>query len=335
MPTNKLASFRYRVIDKCLSNKYRKYTIEDLIETVSKELYEQFGIEKGVSRRTIFNDINIMRSPYPRGFDAPIVCEKGIYKYSKPDFSIIHSPYNEDDLANLQEAIAILEQFKGLPHMDSLYGVIEKLKAEMLSYHVPLSRCILLDTNMAYTGNKWIAPLYQSIREGKCIQIIYKPFVEEKESIHTVHPYLLKEYNNRWFLLGLNDNEQLVFNYALDRILQIKKVKKEYNIQGREQLIHYFDHIMGVSYPREGHVERILIDVDKSLYPYLETKPIHASQRPIDTSGKKKRVELQLIPNAELEFWLMQYADRVEVIEPETLRKSVKKRIETAYRKWH
>lgn len=335
MPTNKLASFRYRVIDKCLRNKFRKYTLDDLIHAVSNELYEQFGIEKGVSRRTLFNDINVMRSSYPRGFDAPIVCRNGYYMYDDPDFSIMHSPYNEDDLASLQEAILLLEQFKGLPHLESLYGVMEKLKAEMVNFNNMPVKTILLDTHTAYTGTKWIETLHQYIREEKCIQLVYKPFVEEKEFVHTVHPYLLKEYNNRWFLLGWNEEEKLIFNYALDRILQIKKTKGTYNTSGRETIIHYFDHIIGVSFPRDGRVETILLDVDETLYPYLETKPLHTSQRPIDTSGKKKRIELRLIPNAELEFWLMQYADRVEVIEPAMLRKALKKRIEAAYRKWH
>lgn len=335
MPTNKLASFRYRVIDKCLSNKYKKYTLEDLLSRMSQELQEQFGIDKGVSRRTFFNDINVMRSPYPRGFDAPIVCKNGYYMYEDPDFSIMHSPYNEDDLASLQEAVLLLEQFRGLSHLESLYGVLGKLKAEMASFNKPMWRPILLDTHTAYSGAKWIEPLYQSIRDEKCIQLVYKPFIEEKESTHTVHPYLLKEYNNRWFLLGLNQEEHQVFNYALDRIQLIKKSKGVYNKQYRDQLIHYFDHIIGVSLPRDGHVETIVLDVDVSLYPYLETKPLHASQRPVDTSGKIKRIELRLIPNAELEFWLMQYADRIEVIEPVSLRRTIKKRIETAHRKWH
>ncbi|MCX7744267.1 MAG: WYL domain-containing protein [Flavobacteriales bacterium] len=334
MPTNKLASFRYRVIDKCLRNKYRKYTLEDLLHVLSKELYEQFGIDKGVSRRTFFNDINVMRSPYPRGFDAPIVCKNGYYMYEDPEFSIMHSPYNEDDLAALQEAINLLEQFKGLLHLESLYGILGKLKAEMATYHFPASPVILFDKNDAYAGIRWIEPLHGFIRKEQCLKLTYKPFIEEKEIEHTVHPYLLKEYNNRWFLLGWNEEEKLIYNFALDRIQQIKKCKCSFYKKGKELLLHYFDHIIGVSFPRDGHIERIVLDVNEELYPYLETKPLHPSQRPLDTSGKIKRIELQIIPNAEFEFLLMKYADRLEVVEPINLRKSIKKRLEKALRRW-
>lgn len=71
MPKNKLASFRYRVINNCLRNTGRKWTLQNLIDEISEELFENFGIEKGVSRRTVFYDIELMRSLPPRGFDAP------------------------------------------------------------------------------------------------------------------------------------------------------------------------------------------------------------------------------------------------------------------------
>jgi predicted DNA-binding transcriptional regulator YafY len=335
MPANKLASFRYRVIDKCLSNKYKKHSLEDLLSMLSQELEDQFGINKGVSRRTFFNDINVMRSPYPRGFDAPIVCRYGYYLYEDPEFSIMQSPYNEEDLSCLEDAVSLLQQFKGLPQLETLYGILGKLKAEMASYNNSILTPIILDTHSSYIGVKWIEPLYQNIRDEKCIQLVYKPFVDEKETIYTVHPYLLKEYNNRWFLLGWNHDLKQVFNYALDRIQQIKKSKNKFNKEGREQLVHYFDSIIGVSLPRDSSVETVVIDVDETLYPYLETKPLHKSQRPLDTSGIKKRIELKLIPNAELEFWLMQYADKIEVIEPKSLKNSIKKRLEIAYKIWN
>jgi hypothetical protein len=66
MATNKNASYRYRVIDNCLKNTARKWTLDDLIETISEKLEEDLGIYKGVSKRTVQSDISIMRSMYPR-----------------------------------------------------------------------------------------------------------------------------------------------------------------------------------------------------------------------------------------------------------------------------
>ena len=91
MATNKNASYRYRVIDNCLKNTARKWTLNDLIKTISEKLDEDLGIYKGVSKRTVQNDISIMRSMYPRGFDAPIVCKDGNYYWD--DSNITESTF--------------------------------------------------------------------------------------------------------------------------------------------------------------------------------------------------------------------------------------------------
>ncbi|HPI85009.1 MAG TPA: hypothetical protein PLR01_01440, partial [Bacteroidales bacterium] len=72
MPQNKNASFRYRVINSCLRNQFRQWTLDDLIAEVSVQMHEQFGVAGGISKRTIQADLNIMRSDPPRGFAAPI-----------------------------------------------------------------------------------------------------------------------------------------------------------------------------------------------------------------------------------------------------------------------
>src|SRR6056297_2682395 len=132
MPTNKNASFRYRVINQCLRNTGRRWTLEDLIETISNEMYEQFGIDKGISKRTVQYDINTMRSDPPRGFAAPIACENGCYFYEDQDFSIDNNPLNETDIENLNEASAILKQFAHLPLYGELEGMLGKLQENIV-----------------------------------------------------------------------------------------------------------------------------------------------------------------------------------------------------------
>ncbi|TAF72360.1 MAG: WYL domain-containing protein, partial [Flavobacterium sp.] len=51
MAQTKNALIRYKTIDKCLQNKYRQWTLDDLIEVVSEALYEYEGKENPVSKR--------------------------------------------------------------------------------------------------------------------------------------------------------------------------------------------------------------------------------------------------------------------------------------------
>ena len=83
MPTNKNALIRYKTIDNCLRNPYRKWTLDDLVDACCDALYEYEGITKGVSVRTVQGDIQMMRSE-KLGYNAPIeVYENKYYRYSK------------------------------------------------------------------------------------------------------------------------------------------------------------------------------------------------------------------------------------------------------------
>ena len=103
MPANRNALIRYKTIDNCLRNPYRRWTLEDLVDACSDALYEYEGIDKGISKRTAQMDIQMMRSE-KLGYNAPIVVyENKYYKYEDPEYSITQTPLNEQDLTTLCE----------------------------------------------------------------------------------------------------------------------------------------------------------------------------------------------------------------------------------------
>jgi hypothetical protein len=108
MPANKNALIRYKTIDNCLRNRFRKWTIDDLVDACSDALYDMEGITKGVCTRTVQMDIQIMRSD-KLGYNAPIeVYDKIYYRYADPDYSITEMPLSMDDCKLIKEAIALL-----------------------------------------------------------------------------------------------------------------------------------------------------------------------------------------------------------------------------------
>ena len=109
MPANKNALIRYKTIDRCLRNRFRLWTIDDLTEACSDALYEMEGITKGVSVRTVQGDLQIMRSD-KLGYNAPIeVFDKIFYRYADPDYSINEMPLTEDDCRLLSRAVEMLD----------------------------------------------------------------------------------------------------------------------------------------------------------------------------------------------------------------------------------
>ena len=108
MPANKNALIRYKTIDNCLRNRYRRWTIDDLVDACSEALCDMEGITKGVCTRTVQMDIQIMRSD-KLGYNAPIeVYDKIYYRYADPDYSITEMPLSMDDCKLIKEAIKLL-----------------------------------------------------------------------------------------------------------------------------------------------------------------------------------------------------------------------------------
>ena len=109
MPANKNALIRYKTIDRCLRNRFRRWTIDDLTEACSAALREMEGITKGVSMRTVQGDLQMMRSD-KLGYNAPIeVFDKIYYRYADPDYSINGMPLTEDDCRLLRQAVEMLD----------------------------------------------------------------------------------------------------------------------------------------------------------------------------------------------------------------------------------
>lgn len=131
MPVNKNALIRYKTIDRCLRNKYRRWTLDDLVEACSDALYEMEGIARGVSVRTVQADIQVMRSD-KLGYEAPIeVYEGKFYRYADDDYSISNSPLNTDMCELISEALDKLKQFETLMPANELGDVLSKVKHKL------------------------------------------------------------------------------------------------------------------------------------------------------------------------------------------------------------
>ena len=326
MPKNKNASFRYRVINECLRNTGRNWTLEDLVEKISEELYEHFGITKGISKRTVQYDINTMRSLPPRGFDAPIICKDGFYYYEDPDFSINQNPLNETDIENLQEAVDILRHFKGLPIYSEIENIIGKMQYDIVSSQKDQS--IDFENVSELTNIDLIGEIYPYVKERKVLDIQYKPFSKTEPIVIRLHPYLLKEYNNRWFLIGWNQEYEDFSVLAIDRIQHVTEINVPFIENHKDDMLTLLNNIIGVSIPATRESEKIEIEVFSPSIPYLLTKPLHTSQT-LKTKKKNSAIfMLHLIPNFELEQKILSFGENCKVLKPEYFQTRLKERIE-------
>ena len=129
MAINKNALIRYKTLDKCFSNQFRNYYIDDLINECSIVLKELYGEDTSVSRRQILYDMEFMESD--AGYEAPIIGikdgRKKFYRYEDPNFTIQNKPLNQEEQLALENTLELLSRMKGIPGIDAIENIEAKL----------------------------------------------------------------------------------------------------------------------------------------------------------------------------------------------------------------
>ena len=335
MPVNRNALFRYKTIDLCLQNRYRKWTLDDLVEACSKSLYEYEGIKKGVSLRTVQLDLQLMRSD-KLGYNAPIVVqEKKYYTYEDPAYSIMNIPVSENDLNKLMETVDFLKQFKGFSYFRELDTVVQKLEDHVYSKKINRKPVIDFEKNDNLKGLEYLETLYQSIIRKNIIELTYQSFTARQAQTFPFYPYLLKEFRNRWFLIGSKNNGKPLLNLAIDRIIEVKQTEKTFVETEEFDSGTYFKNVIGVTVSQGMQPEIITLYVDRRHAPYVLTKPLHHTQKLISRDEEGITISLEVQHNFELEKEILGLGDGVVVISPERLKILIFNRLKNTIDQYH
>jgi predicted DNA-binding transcriptional regulator YafY len=332
MSTNKHAIIRYQTLDRCFRNPGRRYYIDDLIEACSDALYEYSGNVEGVKRRQVLDDIRFMESEQGWSIELEKTKDgrKVYYRYQDSNFSISNKPLNETEALQLKEALLTLNRFKGMPQYDWIEELGTRLDAEF-KLNKNSDKVLSFEENEYLAGKQFISELYNAIIYKKVLGIEYKTFKGENVTHYQISPYHLKQFNKRWFLFGKSPNFTSLTNLALDRIVALKEMDfifEENTIDFNE----YFEDVVGVTIP-DAIIETIKINIDKSLVPYIKTKPLHPSQS-YKYEDDIHRITLKVIPNYELESLLLSYGEKIQVLEPASFVEKMKNRIEMMKNKY-
>ncbi|SDG80586.1 Predicted DNA-binding transcriptional regulator YafY, contains an HTH and WYL domains [Winogradskyella thalassocola] len=327
MAVNKNALIRYKTIDKCLQNQFRQWTLNDLIEAVSDALYEYEGKDVDVSKRTVQLDLQMMRSD-KLGYNAPIVVyDRKFYKYEDAEYSITNSPISNQDLSKLSEAVSFLKQFQGFSHFSELGSMVQKLEDHVYTQKTHEKSLIDFEKNDNLKGIEFLDQLYQFILKKEAIEITYQSFKARKESTFVFHGYLLKEFRNRWFLIGKRQKNEGIMNLALDRIITIRKSDNPYILDSNFDIETFYKNAIGVSVSPTLEPENVLLYVNHKQAPYVLTKPFHHSQKEVSRDHFGVTISLDVQLNFELEKEILGLGEGIKVIAPERLKRNIKERL--------
>ena len=333
MPVNRNALLRYKTTDHCLCNRYRQWTLEDLIEACSDALYEYEGIRKGISRRTIQLDIQTMRSDR-LGYNAPIVvADNKYYTYEDPNYSILHSPLTERDMTELTEAVGVLKQMVGFPAMSGVSDLVSRMEEQVSMAAGNREPLILMERNDRLKGLEYVPILYEALKNRCTIEMTYQSFKAQNPSTFVFYPYVLKEFNNRWFVLGRRKTNARYTNIlALDRIKSIRSLPDEPYVKPEGfDVEKYFSEMVGVTRNENEKPQIVKFWASTMDSPYFITKPLHHTQEIIQQNENGETLfSINVIINRELMRALLGFGPGVKVIAPKALAAYIQKRHQDA-----
>lgn len=297
MPANKNAMTRYALIDKLLANRNRAYSIQDITDYLANHLPD-YG-QQPVSKRCVEKDLNylICESPFDVEIEEYWVdasdkndrpYRKRCVRYEDPTFSIFKPKLTEDEKTILAAAFDTLGSFEGLENFEWLSDLKSRLKLEEHDPVITISKNIVSNSTM-------IARLFTPIREKSSITLNYHTFSNSEIKSVEVCPYLIREYNNRWFLISGACDTGRILTFPIDRIDDFTFNSAKAFHELTEDLTERFEEIIGVTFNEEASLQEIIFWVSDKSKDYVLTKPVHGSQ--IQLKRSKEEALREKLPN--------------------------------------
>ena len=333
MPQNKNFQKRITILDECFSSRTGHFTLERLIDVVSEKL------DVSVSRKTIQNDIKYIRETIenkksakidfdaypvfiPRLFDG----KKTIFKYSDVNLSLGNQLLSKTDQEQLEETLSILSRYRHHEDFSWLDEMFPRIKTAFNLVHEDYNGLISYQSNRDYSGQSWVGKLYNLLLIKKILIIEYKGFKDDSSYVRRIHPYHLKQFNNRWFLFGWEESEHYtgITNLALDRIQDVTETIEDI-VPNTIDWGDFFDQMIGVSVEPNQEPIDLKLKFSAKRIPYVITKPIHgASQRLDKTDPERRTIILNLLPNNEMYQAILSFGSDVEVLGPIEVKEKMK-----------
>lgn len=334
MPSNKNALARYMFLDEMLSDIHHFYNIHDLTQRCNEKLVN-LGIST-VTQRCIEKDIQDLEyDPFYAEIERFRVNGKRCIRYADPSFSIFKKELSDEESNLILEVLNTIGQFEGLAHFEWL----DKFRTGLSLKQRP--KIISFSNNPYLHNSNLLGLLFDVISNQVVIELEYHKYLDVSNKKILFHPYLLKQYNNRWYLIGSADTDNKVLTFALDRIDKITSRPEITYVPYNGNLAERFEDIVGVTLHEDREMENIVLWASDSAKDYIITKPIHESQKQIKGDYYNELLKkyphlkngiffsIDCIPNYELIRELCAFGKDLLVLEPSSIQEQVVNRITT------
>lgn len=329
MNLSKSAFRRYKVIDGLLRNPMKRFPTMDEIITACHEKLDFYP-----SVETIQKDIANMRLPYPDGFDAPIHYNRSKrgYEYTDPNYALSGVALRADELETITEAVELIRSIGGSRIGDKFNHAMEKILSSTLegaSGVEPSHQVLQTMVPPTSRGFEHFDLFYKACREKVPTSFIHFSYKKRTFTHILLHPFLVKEFENRWYVIGFSEQHEAIRTFGLDRVSEPLLLKKQYVAANPTEVKAFLNDVFGVFPIPHAKKEVVKIHVTQLGTHYFQAYPIHASQKIVKESTGTSHITFEIVPSVELARYFLSQGRHVEIKAPKWF-----KRFAEALVKW-
>jgi len=331
MPIKKNAFQRYRIIDRCIRSHQKPFPTKVELRRACED--ELFGTERShVCDSTIEKDLRYMRLEH----DAPIKfhrIERGYY-YTDKNYALDEMPLTEVDVDAIKVAADILSQFKNTSLFQqfevAIDKIVDRVNISKDVQDVAIDKYVQFETVQKIEGNEHLEQMLMAIKSNQTLQFGYQSYQSEVAKIRRVHPYLLKEYRNRWYLIGKSEIKDKILTFGLDRVFDLTVLSQNFKRDIDFSADRYFKHAIGITTSNELPVE-LRLETNEVLSKYLLSQPLHHSQVFVGEKNGRFLFSYYLLITYELKMQILGFGADVKIISPQELIKDIKETSRTVF----
>ena len=186
------------------------------------------------------------------------------------------------------------------------------------------------------SGQQYLGRIIGAMRDGIQLEMSYAPFTGEEAYQTWLHPYFVKVFRQRWYVIGpTGRHPRTPHVYALDRVLSLQETSERFTYPAGFDPSAFFADSYGVFHSTDP-AETILLRAGERQARFLRSLPLHASQHELSAAEAKALgysaeagsaiFALRLVPTLDFIQYLLSQGDELEVLAPESLRTDIARR---------
>ena len=173
------------------------------------------------------------------------------------------------------------------------------------------------------SSSKWLSVIVYAMRDGKALEMTYQSFKCTEPTTFETHPYCLKIFRQRWYMLARTVGKEELRIYSLDRIIDIKVLDKALELPAGFDAADFFSDYFGIIIGHNVQPSIMEIKAMAEQAKYLETLPLHPSQTVVETTPDYTVFRYCLVPTFDLKQEILSRGSTLEVLSPDWFRKEI------------